>query len=141
MDTTALTPAFAPSAPRSSSRWPARILTAVTALFLAFDGVMKLAMHPEVVKGTERLQLPGDLSPVFGAILLACLALYLIPRTAVIGAVLLTGYLGGAVLVHLRMHDPLLTHTLFPTYVGIALWLGLYLRDERVRSLLAPRRR
>jgi hypothetical protein len=141
MDTTLSTAVFTTPHQRTRSRWTGRILTALSALFLAFDGAMKLAMHPEVVKGSERLQLPGELSPVFGAVLLACLALYLIPRTAVIGAVLLTGYLGGAVLVHLRMHDPLLTHTLFPTYVGGVLWLGLYLRDERVRSLLAPLRR
>jgi hypothetical protein len=77
---------------------------------------------------------------MIGAVLLVCVALYLIPRTAPLGAVLLTGYLGGAVLVHLRVGDPLLSHTLFPTYVGTLVWFALYLRDDRVRSLLAARR-
>jgi hypothetical protein len=68
-----------------------------------------------------------------------CLALYLVPRTAIVGAVLWTGYLGGAIATHLRVNDPLLTHTLFPTYVAALLWGGLWLRDRRVRALTAPR--
>lgn len=142
MDTTLPTVTLARATPhqRTRARWLARILTGLTTLFLAFDGLMKLAMHPEVIKGSERLGLPVHLSAVFGTVLLASLVLYLIPRTAVLGAALLTGYLGGAVLVHLRVGDPVLTHTLFPIYIGIVVWLGLYLRDERVRALVASRR-
>lgn len=136
-----LTPiaAFAPTQ-RTRARWPARILTGLSTLFLTFDAAMKLASHPEVIEGSQKLGIPAQLAPLTGAILLACVALYAFPRTAALGAVLLTGYLGGAVLVHLRVGDPLLTHTLFPIYVGTIVWLGLYLRDERVRSLLASRR-
>ena len=124
---------------KSRSRWPARILTGIPILFLALDAVMKLASHPAVLEASERLGIPAHLAPAIGGVLLVCVALYTIPRTAPLGAVLLTGYLGGAVFVHLRHGDPLLTHTLFPIYVGIAVWGGLYLRDERVRVLLQTR--
>ena len=124
---------------KSRSRWPARILTGIPIVFLALDAVMKLASHPAVLDACERLGIPRHLAPAIGGVLLVCIALYAIPRTAPLGAVLLTGYLGGAVLVHLRLGDPLLTHTLFPIYVGIVAWIGLYLRDERVRVLLQTR--
>jgi hypothetical protein len=138
MATTLSTAAVLPTQ-RTRSVWTARTLTGLPVLFLGFDAAMKLISHPEVIAGSARLGLPGQLSPVFGAILAACVALYVVPRTAVLGAVLLTGYLGGAVLVHLRVGDPLLTHTLFPIYVATAAWLGLYLRDARVRALLGPK--
>ena len=77
---------------------------------------------------------------VLGFLLAACLVLYLVPKTAPLGAVLLTGYLGGAVAIHLRIGDPAFSHTLFPVYVGAMLWLGLYLRDARVRQLIGDRR-
>jgi hypothetical protein len=78
--------------------------------------------------------------PILGALSLACLALSLVPRTAVLGAVLWTGYLGGAVATHLRLDHPLASHTLFPVYVAALLWGGLYLRDARVRALVRPAR-
>ena len=120
-------------------RWGARLLTGVPVLFLAFDVAIKLVDPPMVARASAQLGLPAELSVPIGVILTACLALYLVPRTAPLGAVLLTGYLGGAVLSHLRVGDPLLSHTLFPVYVGALLWAGLYLRDDRVRRLLAPR--
>jgi len=113
------------------------VLTALPALFLLFDVAFKLAGHPSVTEASVRLGLPVGLTPAIALILLACTALYLVPRTAVLGAVLLTGYLGGAVLVHLRVGDPLFSHTLFPVYVGAMVWAGLFLRDGRVRRLLA----
>ena len=73
---------------------------------------------------------------MLGVIVALSLALYLWPRTAVLGAVVLTGYLGGAVAIHARIYDPLFSHTLFPTYVGAMLWAGLFLRDARVRRLV-----
>lgn len=128
-----------PPRPTTSSRarWTGRALTGLTTAFLLFDAGIKLAGHPEVTKSSLALGLPVDLAPWLGVLTLACLALYLVPRTAVLGAVLFTGYLGGAVLTHLRVGDPLLTHTLFPVYIGALLWVGLYLRDDRVRRLLA----
>jgi hypothetical protein len=120
-------------------RWLGYALTVITVLFLSFDIVIKFANVPEVAEASAQLGLPLSLAPICGVILLGCLILYLIPRTAPLGAVLMTGYLGGAVLVHLRVGDPLFTHTLFPIYVGAFLWFGLYVRDARVRRLLGPR--
>lgn len=130
-----LIPSLSTSSARS--RHVGRALTGLTTAFLLFDAGIKLARHPEVAKSLQVLGLPVDLAPTLGVLMLVCLALYLVPRTAVLGAVLLTGYLGGAVLTHLRVGDPLLTHTLFPVYIGALLWVGLYLRDDRVRRLLA----
>ena len=140
MDTTFETIETASSATTTTRRrWPGRVLTAIPALFLAFDVAIKFANPPMVAEASIKLGLPLELAPVLGVVLAACLALYLIPRTAPLGAVLLTGYLGGAILTHLRVGDPLISHTLFPIYVGAALWAGLYLRDARVRRLLAAR--
>jgi hypothetical protein len=75
-----------------------------------------------------------------GLLQLVCLAVYVIPRTSILGAILLTGYLGGAVATHVRVGSPLFTHILFPIYVAVLLWGGLFLRDDRVRALIAPRR-
>src|SRR5712675_2158794 len=116
-----------------TARWIGRVLTGLPALFLTFDVVIKMIGVPAVAEASERLGLPVDQAPKIALILAACLVLHLVPRTAVLGAVLLTGYLGGAVLTHLRVGDPLFSHTLFPIYVGALVWAGLYLRDPRVR--------
>lgn len=110
-------------------------LTGLVALFLTFDGVIKLIGIPPVVESFNQLGYPVSLAGTLGILQLACLALYLFPRTAPLGAVLLTGYLGGAISTHLRVGDPLFSHTLFPVYVAALVWGGLYLRDERVRAL------
>jgi hypothetical protein len=112
------------------------VLTTLAALFLAFDGVMKLASIAPVRASMIQLGYPVDLAPILGAVLLACVALYIYAHTAPIGAVLLTGYLGGAVSTHVRVGDPLLSHALFPVYMGVLVWGGLYLRDARVRALV-----
>src|SRR5689334_7956448 len=112
-------------------RWPGRILSGIPVAFLAFDAVIKIASIPAVAEASQRLGLPPSLSVPLGIVLATCVALYVIPRTAVLGAVLLTGYLGGAVLAHARIGDPMFSHTLFPVYVGAMLWAGLYLRDAR----------
>ena len=114
-----------------------RILTAIPVLFLAFDGAIKLFNIRAVAEGSQHLGLPAAYAPAIGVVLLSCVALYAIPRTAPLGAVLLTGYLGGAVFAHVRIGDPLLSHVLFPTYVAAMIWGGLYLRDDRVRRLVA----
>ncbi|MBV8756245.1 MAG: DoxX family protein [Deltaproteobacteria bacterium] len=115
----------------------AAVLTGIPVLFLSFDALMKLVDPPEVAAASARLGLPAGTAVPLGIVLAACVALYVWRRTAPLGAVLLTGYLGGAVLAHVRVGDPMLTHTLFPIYVGALLWGGLYLRDERVRHLIA----
>ena len=119
--------------------WPGRVLTAVPVLFLAFDVTIKLMKIQPVVDSFTQLGIPVELARVVGTVELACLVLYCIPRTAVLGATLLTGYLGGAVLTHLRIGSPLLSHTLFPVYIGIMLWGALWLRDLRVRVLIPLR--
>ena len=125
--------AAVPSA-STRARWAGRVLSAVPTLFLTMDGVMKLIAPPPVVEASARIGVTQPMLGWIGAIELACLALYLVPRTAVLGAVLLTGYLGGAVALHVRMGDPLATHILSPVYVGVFFWAGLYLRDARVRA-------
>lgn len=117
-----------------------RILSGLAVLFLLFDGIMKFFMDklpPEALEAGAALQWPVELMPTVGTILLICTILYIIPRTSILGAILLTGYLGGAVASHVRVSNPLFSHTLFPVYVGIFVWLGLYLRDSRTRALLA----
>ena len=109
-------------------------------LFLAFDAALKLFVAPEAVAGTAELGWPTDVLRGLGVLELALLILYLIPRTSVFGAVLWTGYLGGAVATHVRIGNPWPSHILFPVYIALLLWGGLWLRDRRVRALLPLRR-
>jgi DoxX-like protein len=111
-------------------------ITGLVALFLLFDSVTKLLRLSVVVDATVQMGFPASTVPVIGATLLACLVLYLVPRTAVFGAVLLTGYLGGAVCAQLRIEAPLFSTLLFPVYVGALVWLGLYLRSAALRALV-----
>ena len=120
--------------------WTGRILSALAVLFLLFDSTGKLLEVQPVIDGTRQLGYPRDIVFTLGVILASCLVAYLIPRTSVLGALLLTGYLGGAVATHVRVDNPLFTHTLFPTYVATLIWGGLVLRDERLRAF-APWRR
>ena len=116
-----------------------RIITGLVALFLAFDAGIKLVRASVAVEGSAPLGFSPDQVFVIGVIGAVCLVLYLIPRVAPIGAVLWTGYLGGAIVTHFRLDNPLLTHTLFPIYVAALIWGGLYLRDPRVRAVLGKR--
>ncbi len=119
------------------ARWTGRALTGLAVSFFLFDAGLKLVGHPAVDAASLELGLPLAIAPGIGLLLLACVAVYCIPRTAVLGAVLLTGYLGGAVLVHVRVGNPLFSHVLFPVYMGAFVWTGLFLRDARVRRLFA----
>jgi hypothetical protein len=113
--------------------------TIVAALFLAFDAILKVLSLAPAVAATTSLGYPAGSVVWIGVIELVCLALYLVPRTAVLGALLMTGYLGGAIATHVRISSPLFTHTLFPVYVALLMWGGLYLREPRLRAL-APLR-
>ena len=117
--------------------WIGRIATGLPALFLLLDAAMKLADVRPVREASARIGWPDHANVALGLVLIACVLVYLVPRTAVLGAVLLTGYLGGAVAIHVRVGDPLLSHALFPVYVAVMLWGGLYLRDPRVRAAIA----
>ena len=112
------------------------VLTGLVAAFLTFDTVMKLLQLAPAVQGTTELGYPAGTVVAIGAIELVCLVLYLVPRTSVLGALVLTGYLGGAIATHVRVGSPLPTHTLFPIYVALMVWGGLYLRESRLRELL-----
>ena len=116
-----------------------RALTAIPVLFLLVDSVIKLMVIRPVVDSFTQLGWPVHLSVAIGVIELLCVALYLVPRTAVLGAMLLTAYLGGAVATHARVESPLLTHTLFPVYVAVLLWVGLLLRESRLREIVPLR--
>jgi DoxX-like family len=117
-------------------------LSILAVLFLLMDAVMKVLAMPIVVTTTAQLGYPAtiEFARGLGVLLLACTVLYAIPRTALLGAILLTGYLGGAVATHVRVGSPLFTHVLFGAYLGVFLWAGLYLRDARLRGLLAGRK-
>lgn len=129
------------SAPKSGlTLWTSRVLSGLVMLFLAFDTALKLTHHPENVKAAAELGFTSHAMTVLGLYELACLALYLVPRTAPIAAILWTGFLGGPIAIHVRAGNPLLSHVLFPIYIAVFLWGSLWLRDDRVRALLAPRR-
>jgi hypothetical protein len=115
--------------------WTGRILSGLAVAFLIFDVVIHIMSPPVVVQGFTDLGYSPSLARPLGIIELACLILYLIPRTSVLGAVLLTGYLGGAVATNLRVAAPLLSNTLFPIYVALFLWGGLVLRNDRLRTV------
>jgi len=119
--------------------WTGRVLSGLAVLFLLFDAGVKVLQHPMAVQGTAELGYPQTVVFSLGIVQLVCLAFYLVPRTAVLGAVLWTGYLGGAVATHVRIGHPLFSHVLFPVYVAVLLWVGLWLRDERLRTVLPVR--
>ena len=117
--------------------WTGRILGGIAVLFLTMDTVFKLvAPAAMAAEATAQLGYPPHLLPVIGVIEAILLVIYLIPRTSVFGALLWTGYLGGAIATHFRIGNPLFTHQLFPIYIATLLWLGLWLRDRRLRAVL-----
>ena len=137
-----MTPSPASSAAEPISKAAFRTgigLTAFVALFLTFDAVIKVLQLDIAVQATTALGYPASTIFWIGAIELVSLGLYLVPRTSVLGAVFLTGHLGGAIATHVRAGSPLASHTLFPIYVALLLWAGLYLREPRLRALVPLR--
>jgi hypothetical protein len=116
--------------------WAGRIISGLPVLFLLVDGAMKLVKPAPVVEATVGLGYPESVIVPIGVVLIVCTILYLIPKTSVLGAILLTGYLGGAVATHVRTGESLFS-IIFPVIFGVLLWLGLYLRDSRLRALFA----
>ena len=119
--------------------WTGRILSALPVLFLLMDGIMKLVKPEPVVKATIELGYPESVIMALGIILLVCVILYVVPHTAVLVAILLTGYLGGAIATQARVGNPLFSHILFPVYLALLIWGGLFLRDSRLRALMPLR--
>jgi uncharacterized membrane protein YphA (DoxX/SURF4 family) len=122
-----------------AARWSGRILSGFVVAFLPLDGAMKLLALPIVTQTMATLGWPAtaEMARLLGVLTIAGALLYAVPRTSLLGAILLTAYLGGAVATHARVGSPLLTHTLFGVYLGVAAWAGLYLRNTRLREVLA----
>lgn len=118
--------------------WAGRILSGLIVLFLLFDSITKIMRIAPVLEATVRLGYPVHLIQGIGIVLLACAVLYVIPRTSVLGAILLTGYLGGATATQVRVSSPLF-ETVFPIIFGVLVWLGIFLRDDRLRVLVPLR--
>lgn len=134
------TPVYA-NVPNSRTRRRAgAILSGLAILFLVFDSLGKLMQVSQVVESSGQLGYSQESVPIIGIILLVCVIAYAVPITSVTGAILLTGYLGGAVATQLRVGNPLFTHTLFPVYLGGLIWGGLLLREERLCALVPLRR-
>ena len=133
-------PASSASTTSARTLWAGRILTGIAVLFLIVDLTFKFSNAPEAVEATAQLGWTPEQMPMIGIIEIICLTLYVLPRTAPLGAILWTGYLGGAIATHVRVDNPLFSHILFPIYVAAFIWGGLYLRDARVRALLRSAR-
>jgi hypothetical protein len=116
-----------------------RVISALAVLFLAFDTAIKFTQLPTVAESMNQLGYPLSLTALIGGIEIVCLVVYLVPRTSLLGAILLTGYLGGAIASHVRVGNPVFSHVLFPIYIAAMLWGGLYLRDARVRAIISSR--
>lgn len=130
------TPAAAPAS--RPALWFGRSLSGLVILFMLFDGAIKLVPWPVVTETMDRMGYGSSesLARCLGAISLVCTVLYAVPPTSFVGAILLTGYLGGAMATHVRIGSPLFTHILFGFYLGVMVWGGLWLRDRRLRALL-----
>ncbi len=118
-----------------SQRRISYVMSGLVILFLLMDSIMKFVKPPEVIEGTLALGFAESLLPIIGALGLISTLLYIFPRTAILGAILLTAYFGGAVATHLRLGNPLFSHTLFTVYFGILIWGGLWLRNTKLREL------
>lgn len=123
------------SSPSKARTYTGYTLTILSILFFLMDAGFKFTTSPQVVEAQKQLQFPMQLTPAIGVLALVCIALYAIPAAAVLGAVLLTGYLGGAIAIHWRVGNPLFSHILFPIYIALFIWGGIWLRDSSLRSL------
>ncbi|TKW80408.1 MAG: DoxX family protein [Bradyrhizobium icense] len=126
----------------NAARWTGRVMSGVVVLFLLFDGAIKLLPLQVVTETMDKMGWGASdgLARSLGIITIACTVLYAVPPTSILGAILLTGYLGGVIASHVRIDSPLFSHTMFGLYLGLILWGGLWLRDPSLRSLLPFRR-
>jgi len=119
--------------------WISYVMSGLVILFMLMDSIMKFVKPPQVIEGTLTLGFTEQHLPIIGTLGLISTLLYLFPRTSVLGAILLTGYFGGAVATHVRLNNPLFTHQLFTVYFGILIWGGLWLRNSKLRELFPVR--
>ena len=125
-----------PTAPAKGKIWASRIMGGLVILFMLADSIFKFIVNEEVLKGTTDLGFSAHHLPIMGTLGLTSILLYAYPRTAILGAILLTGYFGGAIATHVRLDNPLFSHILFPVYLGILAWGALWLKNERLRQLI-----
>jgi hypothetical protein len=121
--------------PSKAARWTSYIMSGIVILFMLMDSIMKFVKPTEVIEGTLALGFNESHLTTLGSLGLISTLLYIYPRTAILGAVLLTGYFGGAMATHVRLNNPLFTHILFTGYLGIMMWGGLWLRNLKLREL------
>jgi hypothetical protein len=123
-------------APSTAKVWTGRVIGGLVILFMLMDSTFKFIVNDEVIKGTTDLGFQVHHLPILGTLGLIATLLYIFPRTEILGALLLTGYWGGAIATHVRMDNPLFTHILFPVYLGILAWGALWIKSERLRNLI-----
>jgi len=124
--------------PSKAAKWTGRVISALIILFMLQDAVLKIIKLPVILKYCEKYGLDGPMLQGIGITLLTCTIFYAIPMTTVLGAILLTGYLGGAILLHVRFHDPIFD-IFFVFLFGVLVWLGVFLREPRLRAILPCR--
>ena len=122
------------------ARWISYVMSGLVILFMLADSIMKFVKPPEAIEGTLALGYGEEHLNILGILALISTLLYAFPRTSILGAILLTAYFGGAVATHLRLHNPLFSHTLFTVYFGILIWGGLWLRNSKLRDLFPLQR-
>ena len=127
------------TAPSKGKVWTGRVMAGIVILFMLMDSIFKFVTNEQVIEGTTSLGFQVHHLPIMGTLGLLSIILYIIPRTEVLGAILLTGYWGGAVATHVRLDNPLFTHILFTVYLGILAWGALYLKSEKFRDLILGR--
>jgi hypothetical protein len=135
-----LTATLTESAPSKVKVWTGRVMAGIVILFMSVDSIFKLVPNQQVIEGTTSLGFQPHHLHIMGILGLLSIILYIIPRTEVLGAILLTGYWGGAMATHVRLDNPLFTHVLFTVYLGILAWGALYLKNEKFRDLILGRR-
>lgn len=127
-------------APSKAKVWTGRVMAGIVILFMLMDSVFKFITNEQVIEGTTSLGFQVHHLPILGTLGLLSIILYIIPRTEVLGAILLTAYWGGAIATHVRLDNPLFSHILFPVYLGILAWGALYLKNEKLADLIVGRR-
>lgn len=133
-------PAIAPGGMSKAGIWTGRAISGLVVLFMVFDGVTKILKVPQVVQASARLHLSMADTVGIGIVLLICTAIYLLPRTAILGAILLTGYLGGATAIQLQAQSPAFENA-FPVIFGVLVWAGIFFRDRELRAMIPLRAR
>ncbi len=140
MTTTATLDSTATAPVSKGKLWASRIMGALVILFMLMDSIMKLIPNDIVTKGTVELGYQAHHIPVLGVLGLISIVLFIIPRTQILGAILLTGYFGGAIATHVRLDNPMFSHILFPVYLGVLAWGSLWLKNETLRKLIAGKK-